>query len=321
MYDDGGSGTATSVTIQADTSGSSAVGYIKPGDILMNNDELMWVLSVDGEVLIVDRAYAGTSADALADNDPIYIIGNAMLEGSSPGRSRSIAVTTPYNTTTIFSEDVEITGSETQYDLYGPDGGQLLQMRLDKRMRELYQKMERWLLYSQRYEPTTNTTARLSGGIAYYLANTTGSKVSVSGALAESDLIDEMETIFNESGAQYVPDLVVGNSWPKRKWTAWYRGLITTERAERVGGAKITTIETDFGTISYMLDHLVISDDLFMLNTQFIKTTALGNRTLKEFDATIPGKDHLARRLLGEYGIVVKNPQTMRWLTGFSTTA
>lgn len=328
LDDSGGAvGTATtSITVQANTSGGDATGYVKPGDLLFakiadGSEEVLWVTAVDGEDLTVVRGWGGTSGIDLADNDELFIIGNAHLEGSSPGRARSIAVSTANNYTQIWSEDVEITGSETQFDLYGPDGGELLQYRLDKRLRELYQKMERWLLYSQVYAPSDNTEARTADGIAAFLEDGGYSTEKDDAALTEADFVDEMETIFINSGQQYVPDLVVGNSWPKRKWTAWYRGLIMTERAERVGGSRIDMIETDFGPLGYMIDHLVLPNDVYMLNTEFIMTAALGNRTLKEFDATIPGKDHMARRLLGEYTIIVKNPQTMRRIHEFSTSS
>jgi len=103
--------------------------------------------------------------------------------------------------------------------------------------------------------------------------------------------------------------------------SGWYRGLVQTDRAERVGGVVIDRIETEFGTLDYLLDRNVMADDIFFLNTEFIDSVVLGNRTLKEFDATIPGKDHIARRVLGEYGWTVRNPQTMHFLTAFSTTA
>jgi len=103
--------------------------------------------------------------------------------------------------------------------------------------------------------------------------------------------------------------------------TGWYRGLIQTGRAERVGGARIDTIETDFGTVDFLLDHLVKPGELYFVNPQYIDSVVLGSRVLSELDATLPGKDHIARRILGEYGWRVKNAQTMPWIYGFSTTA
>lgn len=337
LYADGGggqvladetSGTQSSMTVQADTSGGSAAGFVQPGDLLLIGDEVLWVLSVDGEDLVVIRGYGQDDATtaAIADNARIDIIGRALQEGSSPGYTRYIAPTQPYGVTQIWDENVEITGSETQIENYGVSGPELLNYRLEKRMRELKEKMEKSLLYGERYSQTDagfsdNSQARTSGGIKFYL-DAEGSVTDLSAAaLTEDDIVDTLQTIWEDAGSQFVPDMMVGNIWPKRKMNQWYRGLVQTDRAERVGGVVIDMIETEFGMIDYLLDRNVLSDHLFLLRTEDIDSVVLGNRTLKEFDATVPGKDHVARRILGEYGWELRNPQTMHLIENFSTTA
>jgi len=292
--------------------------YFKPGDLILIDSEILWVLSVSDEVLTVVGAMCGTTGAAHTTADTIYIIGNAQVEGSSPGAARQVVVSQVYNYTQIYSEDVEIFGSDTEIDYYGISGSAKLDYRLDKRMRELYQKMEQGLWYAKRNMPLDNNTPRVSGGLAQFLSTNTTDKSTA--ALEESDIVDELESIFNACGQEEVPDLMVGNSWVKRKMTAWYRGLITTERTERVGGARVDTIETDFGTVDFLLDHLVKPGELYLLNTRYIDSVVLGNRSFKELDATLPGKDHIARRILGEYGWRVRNEKTMAKIYGFSTT-
>ena len=293
--------------------------YFKPGDLFLVEDEIIWVLAVAGDNLSVTRAMCGTTGATHAAAKVIYILGNAQVEGSSPGAARQVVTSQVYNVTQIFSEDVEIFGSETEMAEYGIAGAAKLDYRLDKRMRELYQKMERGLWYAKRNEPTDNNTPRVSGGIAQYLTTNTTNKATA--VLEESDIIDELEIIYNAYGQEEVPDLMVGNSWVKRKMTGWYRGLIMTGRAERVGGARIDTIETDFGTVGLLLDHLVKGGELYLLNTRYIDSVVLGSRSFKELEATLPAKDHIARRILGEYGWRMKNEQTMAKIYGFSTTA
>lgn len=292
--------------------------YFKPGDLILVDSEIMWVMAVEGDDLTVKPAMCGTSAANHSDNTVVYILGNAQLEGSSPGAARQVVTTQVYNYTQIFSEDVEIFGSETEMAEYGVEGMAKLDYRMDKRMRELYQKMERGLLYAKRNAPSDNTEPRVSGGLAQFLSTNVTDKSGA--ALEEADIIDELENIFNNYGQEEVPDLMVGNSWVKRKMTAWYRGLITTDRAERVGGARIDRIETDFGTVDFLLDHLVKGGELYLLNMRYIDSVVLGARSFKAIDATIPGKDHIARRILGEYGWRIRNEQTMAKIYNFSTT-
>lgn len=295
--------------------------YFRPGDLFLVDSEIFWVLAVAGDDLTVTGAMCGTSAanhDGSSTAKTLYILGNAHVEGSSPGTARQVVTSQVYNVTQIFSEDVEIFGSETEIAEYGIAGNAKLDYRLDKRMRELFQKMEQGLWYAKRNEPTDNTTPRVSGGLAQFLSTNITDKSSA--ALEESDIVDELESIFNACGQEEVPDLMVGNSWVKRKMTSWYRGLIQTSRQERVGGARIDTIETDFGTVDLLLDHLVKPGELYLLNTRYIDSVVLGSRSFAELDATLPGKDHIARRILGEYGWRVKNEQTMAKIYGFSTS-
>lgn len=293
--------------------------YFRPGDLLLIESETVWVTSIDGDDLYAQRGYAGTTPATHADDTPVYNIGHAELEGSAPGQARNVATTQPYNITQIWSEEVEVYGSETQMENYGVDGAQLLDYRLDKRLRELYQKMERGLLYAKRYVPTDNTKARVSGGLAQFLSTNVTDK---SGAvLEEADIVDNLQSIFNACGPEYVPDVMLGNYWAKRKLTSWYAGLIRTERTERTGGVIVTRLECDFGSVDFMLDHLVKTDEVYLLNMEYIQSAVLGSRSLQEFEASIPGVDHVARRVLGEYGWVVKNEQTMSKLYNFSTTA
>jgi len=295
-------------------------GYFRPGDLFLVDAEIFWVIAVIGNDLTVKGGMCGTTPanhDGSGTAKTLYILGNANVEGSSPGAARQVVTDQLYNFTQIFSEDVEIFGSEVEMNEYGITGLAKLDYRMDKRLRELYMKMERGLWYLKRGAASDNNTPRVSGGMAQFLGGGTN---KAGAALEESDIIDELEAIFNACGQDEVPSLMVGNSWVKRKMTGWYRGLIQTGRAERVGGARIDTIETDFGTVDFLLDHLVKPGELYFVNPQYIDSVVLGSRVLSEMDATLPGKDHIARRILGEYGWRVKNAQTMPWIRGFSTT-
>jgi len=294
-------------------------GYFRPGDVLLVEDELMWVKYIEGNTLYVKRAFAGTSAASHNNNTVVYNVGNAQLQGSAPGAARNVEIAQYYNYPQIWSEDAEIFIEDTQVAYHGMSGAELLNYRLDKRLREMYQAMERSLIYGKRNAPSTNDEPYASGGLATFLSTNLTDKSGA--ALEEKDLIDVLESIFKACGASYVPDLMVGNTWPKRKMTAWYRGLITTERAERVGGARIDHIETDFGDLDLMIDHLVKPDELYLLRTEDISSVTLGNLGLTEWDATIPGKAHQARRAYGVYGWKVKNEKTMAKIYNFSTTS
>ena len=62
--------------------------------------------------LTVVRGYGGTTAEALFDNAPLVIIGNAALEGDDAAAARFTARTRKTNYTQIFTSTVEVSGSE-----------------------------------------------------------------------------------------------------------------------------------------------------------------------------------------------------------------
>ena len=52
------------------------------------SEELMLVTGINGDTLTVVRGYAGTTAEDLADNKVLNILGNAALEGSDKPEAR-----------------------------------------------------------------------------------------------------------------------------------------------------------------------------------------------------------------------------------------
>ena len=74
--------------------------------------EVMLVAGVAANDLTVVRGYGGTTAAALANNQPITILGNASLEGDDAGSPRFTSRTRAVNYTQIFASTVEVSGSQ-----------------------------------------------------------------------------------------------------------------------------------------------------------------------------------------------------------------
>ena len=291
------------------------------GDVILVGNEIMWVTAVDvtNNTLHVVRGYAGTTAATHSDGDPYYILGNARVEGSSPGFARQVSMTVPYNYTQIFDEVVEVSGTEEAVRHYGVDD--VLDYRVEKRLLELKMKMERALMYARRHAPADNTAARVSGGLAQFI---TDKDDWGAGDVLYADMLAALTNAWQRVGNAYAPTLAVLNATQKKSLTAefvfqgapataWY-GIQRTERTERVGGGFIEVLETDFGRIDLMLDHLCGTNDVWLINPDLIFATSLRGRTLREYDATIPGEDKTRRRILGEIGWVVKGSDAHVWL-------
>src|SRR6478609_3046782 len=73
--------------------------------------EIMYVSSVATNTLTVKRGQAGTSAAALVDNDPLFVIGAVAEEGDRSFEARSKNPTKITNYTQIFRTSIEASGS------------------------------------------------------------------------------------------------------------------------------------------------------------------------------------------------------------------
>ena len=72
----------------------------------------MLVTGINSNTLTVVRGYAGTTAEDLADNQVINILGNAALEGSDKPSARFTNRTRCGNYTQIFAATVEVSGTD-----------------------------------------------------------------------------------------------------------------------------------------------------------------------------------------------------------------
>src|SRR5690606_1991549 len=114
----------------------------------------------------------------------------------------------------------------------------------DKRMAELYQMMEKALIYnSQRYIGTASV-GRMSGGLNYWI----GTKTNLSSAqIAFDDIEDAMQTQFTNFGLSNVPDTLWVNAWARRVISSWGFPTVRTDRTETAVGTQVDVIETNFG--------------------------------------------------------------------------
>ncbi len=201
----------------------------------------------------------------------------------------------------IWDETVSITGTEAALKNYAPDN--LMAYRLDKRMKELYQKMEMAYLYnSQRYVGTASV-GRLSAGLDYFVADKNN---LASAAITFNDIEDALQDKFSAFGLANVPDTLWINAWVKRKISSWGVASIRTERTENVVGNQVDVLETNFGTVTVELDHLVQASHAWLLRMDKLQMAPLQGRGFAEIDASVNGDDSKKSRVLGEYVFVIK---------------
>ncbi|TXH11086.1 MAG: hypothetical protein E6R03_14690 [Hyphomicrobiaceae bacterium] len=313
------SGTVNEALDSSETGVDVATGqgdYLKAGDVILVDSELMYVSSVSTDTATVVRGFAGTTAASHSDQAAWKLATVARLEGADFTTGYTTSVTNPYNYTQIFSEAVKVTGSEQNDEKYGisdtmayhisklmGDGGKAGKLPILLQQAAYYGKRA----------AGSSTTARAMGGIEQYV--TTNVTNLSSAALTRKSIEDLMQLCYLAGGA---PNTLVCNAWARRKITSFYEGSIFTDRSEERGGSKITTIVTDFGDIEVVFDRWCPTDRLYL-----IEPAKMGWVTYRPFDVVDRAStgDYMVKDVLGEYSFVLMNETAHGYIYGASTSS
>lgn len=180
--------------------------YFSNGDVVsvVRTGEKFRVVSIATNTLTVIRAVDGDGVTGVAmlDNDDLFIIGNAYLEGSAAGTEKSHPEAYKFNYTQIVRTPFAVTGTEMASENYsGPDRPRL---RAEKAIEHKID-LERTALFGERNlfttgdsDATTNNPRRYTGGLFYYI---TSNATNINGVLTEPDLEAFCQTIFSPTGA------------------------------------------------------------------------------------------------------------------------
>lgn len=313
------SGTVNEALDSSETGVDVASGqgdYLKAGDVILVDSELMYVSSVATDTATVVRGFAGTTAASHSDQAAWKLATVARLEGADFTTGYTTSVTNPYNYTQIFSEAVKVTGSEQNDEKYGisdtmayhisklmGDGGKAGKLPILLQQAAYYGKRA----------AGSSTTARAMGGIEQFV--TTNITNLSSAALTRKSIEDLMQLCYLAGGA---PNTLVCNAWLRRKISSFYEGSISTDRSEERGGSKITTIVTDFGDIEVMFDRWCPTDRMYL-----IEPAKMGWVTYRPFNVVDRASigDYMVKEVLGEYSFALMNETAHGYIYGASTTS
>lgn len=289
--------------------------YLKAGDVIKVDSELMYVSSVSTDTATVIRGFGGTTAASHSDQAAWTLATVARLEGATATTGYTTALSNPFNYTQILAEAVQVTGSEQVDSKYGVDD--TMAYNIGKLMGDggksgkLPILLEQTFFYGKRAAGSA-TTARAMGGFEQYV--TTNVTNASSAALTRKMIEDLMEDCYLAGGA---PNTIIVNSWQRRKISSFYEGSIQTDRSEERGGSKITTIVTDFGDIEVMFSRWCPTDRLYL-----VEPAKLGWVTYRPFDIVDRAStgDYMLKDVLGEYSFVLMNETAHGYIHTLSTT-
>jgi hypothetical protein len=285
--------------------------------------EVMLVTAVDTgtNTLTVVRGYGGTTAEALANNQVLQILGNAALEGDSADAARFNARSRKVNYTQIFASTVEVSGSELAVKQVGVADEADYQKQ--QRLRELLRDLENCVINGRApaANPEGSTTVRRTmKGIFGFIATNKFSP-GVSGFpgdtfLGEDGLNTALREVWKQSSGQV--DLIVVNGREKRHINEFVGTLQRYAPEDRDFAKVVGSYESDFGVCRIALSRWVPVGSVLLLDSSRVEVMPLAGRSFQYKPLGASG-DRESGQVIGEYTLEFRNENAHGVINGLTT--
>jgi hypothetical protein len=286
------------------------------------SEELMLVTGIDGDTLTVVRGYAGTSAEDLADNQVVNILGNAALEGADKPGARFTNRSRCGNYTQIFTAAVEVSGTDMAASQLGL--ADEMDYQKQERLRELLRNLENTVVNGGQpvSDPEGSGSVRRSmKGVIQHLSTNvfhTGDSSFPAGADLDEDKINYvLRQIWDNSNGNV--DLIVVGGFQKRKINAFSSGSRTYGANDTTFTDMVSIYESDFGVCRIVMTRWMPQDAVLLLDSSRINVLPLAGRSF-HFKPLASGGDYECGELIGEYTVELKNEAAHGLIRDLSTS-
>lgn len=296
----------------------TATSYFTPGDIVevTTTGEHLLVVTAGTTSFTCLRGFGTTSADTIANAAPLYIIGNAYMEGDTAASQRSVQKTIVIQYAQIFKTSFGYTGTEENSDQYGnmKDSAYIQKLKGIEHAR----KMEAAFWFGQLYKYSSYTNPERTMEGVNKLIGTNYDNISA-GTITEAEFRAFVKSGFRYGSSTkylFASALICDalDSWATAKlhllskdetygiaakeWVTTHGRLIVIEMKELFTGTK-------YGGYAAMID------------MESVRRCYLQNRDTKlETNIQAAGTDARQDQYISEVSIQLANPEKHRLLTG-----
>jgi len=299
-------------------------GRFRIGDQIQveGSGELMLVTGISTNTLTVVRGYAGTTAENLADNQVVNILGNAALEGADKPGARFTNRSRCGNFTQIFTAAVEVSGTDMAASQLGL--ADEMDHQKQQRLRELIRDLENTVINGG--QPASNpegsgSVRRSMKGVIQHLATNvfhTGDTGFPTGTdLDEAKINYVLRRIWDSSSGNV--DLIVVGGFQKRKINAFSSGSRSYGANDTTFTDMISVYESDFGICQIITTRWLPQDAALLLDSSRINVLPLAGRSF-HFKPLASGGDYECGELIGEYTVELKNEAAHGIIRDLSTS-
>jgi hypothetical protein len=299
-------------------------GRFRIGDQIQveGSEELMLVTTVSGDTLTVVRGYAGTTAEGLADNQVINILGNAALEGADKPTARFTNRVRCGNWTQIFTAAVEVSGTDMAAKKLGL--ADEMDYQKQERLRELIRDLENTVINGGQPAGTpegSSSVRRTMKGIIQHLSTnvfSTGDSGFPEGSDLDEEKINYVLRKIWESSSGNVNLLVVGG-FQKRKINGFLSQMRSFAAADTTYRDMVSIYESDFGVCKIVASRWMPQDVVLLLDSSRTAVLPLTGRSF-HFKPLASSGDYECGELIGEYTLELRNESAHGFIRGLSTS-
>jgi hypothetical protein len=290
--------------------------------------EVMLVTAVSGgsgNDLTVVRGYGGTTAEPIADGDPLHILGNAALEGADAPAARFTNRSRRTNYTQIFTAGVEVSGSQLAAQQIGLDDE--MDYQKQERLRELMRDLENCVINGVAADATaqggSSTRRTMEGVIPYIQSNAFENGVdgfpSGSGGsndeLTETQLNHALRQVWEQSNGMV--DTIVVSGFQKRRINSFLSSSRQYDAADTRFRDMVGMYESDFGVCRVVLSRWVPSDTVLLLDSSRVDVLPMAGRSFYFKKLATQGDRELGQ-VIGEYTLEMRNENAHGLIRGLA---
>ena len=215
-----------------------------------------------------------TSAEAITDAATLFIVGDAVPEGSSPRQDSTRPRNIASNKTQIFRQDVRMTGTRMATQMYAVANE--LRKQIELRTMEYKRSLERTAILGFK-DAGSSAETQMMGGIYYYLKGESGTHIdSTNTSLTESVLNNIIKGVMEKGGT---PDTLLVGFDRQQDLSAWDVAKKRTRPDTRIAGYYVTQYLSDLGcVVDILVSRWVPKNLAFVLEKNKIKLRAMQGR-------------------------------------------
>ena len=218
---------------------------------------------------------------------------NAQVEGADYPTDSSTTRTRKGNYTQIFAKTAKVTATQEVVAKYGIKSELAYQMA--NRMKEIAKDVEYAIINNTSKVAGDASTARQMGGIQAFVTTNVDDNGGTARDLTEDLLNDGIQSAWQAGGD---PNVVVVCGKHKRTISGFTAGATKYLEAEdKRLVAAVDVYESDFGVVRIIPHRYMLTDTLFILDTNYWKTAYLRPFKVKDIP---PTGDYVAKAIIGE---------------------